>query len=154
VWEGIAVDVMLEWRWQHDREALLAEIAAEQAQRKAQAAMQLQQQAKQPRPTLGRLARRKLFVDWEGHVGAAQIRRSRQIMARTIADLRCLGPKAGEAQKLKILRRCIEQFNVADARQQFIDTMEREDICEVFYLVSCACGLGDREELADEWRDW
>ena len=31
---------------------------------------------------------------------------------------------------------------------------EREDICEVFYLVCCGCGLGGHDDLADRWRDW
>ena len=155
MWETIAVGALDQWRWDHDREALLAEQAANAAEsaRKAEIANR-ERAAALKRLTLDDLASHTFFARWPGEVAAAQLRQSRQIMKRTVQSLQALGRRASEKQKLQILQECIEKFNLADERSHFIDTIERDDICEEFYLLCCACGLGDREDLADEWREW
>jgi hypothetical protein len=155
VWEGLATDAILQWRWMNDREALLAELAERKAesQRKAEAANR-ERAAALKRLTLNDFARHTFFPRWPGEVPTAQLRQSRRIMKQTVQSLKSLGPGASEEQRLKVLQRCIEQFNDADERKHFIDTIEREDICEEFYLLCCACGLGHLEDLADEWREW
>jgi hypothetical protein len=41
-----------------------------------------------------------------------------------------------------------------DAEKRFIETVEREDICDEFEAIVHACGLGNYKDLADRWRDW
>jgi hypothetical protein len=48
----------------------------------------------------------------------------------------------------------MEAFNKLDAQMEFIETEEREDICEEFQAVASACGLGPKARLADKWRKW
>ncbi len=54
---------------------------------------------------------------------------------------------------MAILKQCIESFNNLDAEMDFIETVEREDICEEFEAIVHACGLGAYTDLADRWRD-
>jgi hypothetical protein len=75
-------------------------------------------------------------------------------MAATVRLLVDLGESASEEERKAILRACIESFNELDAKLGFIETVEREDICEEFEAVVHACGLGRYENLADEWREW
>ena len=55
---------------------------------------------------------------------------------------------------MAVLQECIEAFNALDAELHFIETGEREDICEEFEAIVHACGLGGHEDLADRWREW
>ncbi len=55
---------------------------------------------------------------------------------------------------MAILQDCIESFNELDAEMRFIETIEREDICEEFEAIVHACRLGNYEDLASRWRDW
>jgi hypothetical protein len=41
-----------------------------------------------------------------------------------------------------------------DAKYGYIDTTEREDICDAFDLLVYACGLKRRKNLAEKWRNW
>jgi hypothetical protein len=75
-------------------------------------------------------------------------------MTNTVEKLIQLGPRASERERMAILQQCIESFNELDAEMQFIETDEREDICEEFETIVHACGLGTHEDLADRWRDW
>jgi len=75
-------------------------------------------------------------------------------MAITVEALVELGPRASESNRMAILQRCIESFNILDAKMHFIETVEREDICEEFEAIVHACGLGAHKDLVDRWRDW
>jgi hypothetical protein len=56
---------------------------------------------------------------------------------------------------LDILRRTTERFNELDeATDHFINTIEREDICERLSDLVHLTGLEGLDELADYWRDW
>jgi hypothetical protein len=79
---------------------------------------------------------------------------SRANMLATVRALTDLGNSASEEERLKVLQNCIEAFNELDERLEFIETLEREDICWEFEAIVYACGLGTHESLADEWRDW
>ncbi len=65
-----------------------------------------------------------------------------------------LGVDAPTQEKRAVLQRCIESFNALDAEHHFIETVEREQIIEELTRLRYAVGLGEREDLADEWRDW
>jgi len=65
-----------------------------------------------------------------------------------------LGPRASEKKRMAVLQHCIESFNELDAEMQFIETIEREDICAEFEAIVHACGLGHCKGLADRWREW
>lgn len=75
-------------------------------------------------------------------------------MTETVDRLQELGPNSAQADRMKVLQRCIESFNELDAQSYFIETVEREDICWEFEAIVRACGLGAHKDLADKWRDW
>jgi hypothetical protein len=104
--------------------------------------------------TLNDLRDHLFFPRWKGYPPPAAVRASRSIMANTVERLIDLGEGASESTRMIVLRECIESFNEMDARKSFIETVEREDICEEFEAIVHACGLGSHENLADEWRDW
>lgn len=90
--------------------------------------------------TLAQLAHEMFFGNWKGFLPATAIRKSRKLMRETVKQLAELGPDASEEDRLRVLRQCIESFNVVDGQLQFIDTEARNDIYLAFEAVSHVCG--------------
>ena len=154
-WEHILTQPLIQWRWENDREALLAEDAIEKkAADERYLAAQQQRREYLGQVTLEELRRRRFFIGWTIPPAGAT-RASRKIMGHTIERLLELGSAASETERLAILQRCIESFNELGAEfGNFIETDEREDICEEFEAIVHACGLGACKDLADRWREW
>lgn len=148
-----------EWRWKHDREALLAE------RQKSIAKDAAEQAAKEQR-----YRTRLKSLTWEKFLAETPFERwspsppfppkefteaARQAIVDACRELTDLGPKPSKAKVRSILRRCVEWFNEADgAAGQVIETEEREDICAVLEEMAF---LAKQKSLADEigdWRDW
>lgn len=155
-WRSITGQVLRQWQWDHDPEAVRAADEAkkaEEAQRRARE-QRIRDEYLQS-ITLEQLAKHRFFPTWKDSPDKEAIRASRQIMKQTVKDLLKLGPDAPEADKLAVLQACIERFNEVDAElDHFIDTLEREDICEEFEAIVHACGMGAHKDLEDEWREW
>jgi hypothetical protein len=155
-WENFALQVLLQWRWDHDRKALLAEEEKERQQEE----LARQEAASRPDPRLLALSweslrQEKMFAGWQGYVEPEKLRGSRKIMRQVIDALEALGPEPPEWAVLDVLRRCVERFNELDEETDgFIYTIEREDICERLYDLIQLTGLEGLDEVADRWRDW
>ena len=52
------------------------------------------------------------------------------------------------------LREAVDRLNEMDETGGFIETMEREDLCDVLYRIGEAAGVSPDEEWVDEYRDW
>ena len=105
--------------------------------------------------TLQALASQRRFASWEGVVPQAALQATRQVFRDTIDAIIASGQAASEAAILERLRGCIASLNALDVQHGgFIETIEREDLCEAFEEIVHASGLGHRENLADEWREW
>lgn len=58
------------------------------------------------------------------------------------------------------VKRIIEQAVLAlnylnnNCSQSLIETDQREQICEVIMQAAAAAGVGDGEDLTEEWREW
>lgn len=155
-WGSMPYQALAQWRWDHDREAVLAEDRKkeeEKAQRLAQ-----EEQARRKKLlnlTLEELQKRRFFPNWKESPSKKAIRASRKIMKETVKHLIDLGPRSRKQKRMAVLQECIERFNALDVELgNFIETIEREDICEEFELIQHACGLGEHEDLEDEWREW
>lgn len=154
-WHSVTIQPLLQWRWDHDRAAVLAEDESA-----ARAAMQQNETARQDRQdylnkvTLEDLRRHVFFRRWKTFPPASYIKASREIMSGAVAALLKLGRGAPKKARLAVLQACIESFNESDAKTHWIETTAREDICEEFDVIVHACGLGEHEDLADKWRDW
>ncbi len=154
-WSSLKIQPLLQWKWDHERDEVLADDAVKQ-QQASDARDKARQERKQylKQVTLEELKERQHFPNWKRYPPAKAARASRKLMTTTIEDLIALGSDASEADRMAILQKCIESFNELDAELQFIETIEREDICEEFEEIVHACGLGHHQDLADEWREW
>jgi hypothetical protein len=154
-WGTLTRQPLAQWRWDHERDVVLAEDALK-AGKNAEAKRQTQQNRKEylPRVTLGDLRSHQFFPRWEKYPPKNVVRACRKIMADTVDDLLKLGSNSSENDRMNILQKCIELFNELDEKTNFIETAERENICEEFEAIVHACGLGSYQDLADKWRDW
>jgi hypothetical protein len=97
-------------------------------------------------------ARDEYFQDWP--ISARKQAACWRNLAATLDALIALGPRGSEDAARDLLRRCVQKFNRLDQRDQFICTIEREELCEMLYEIGDLCGLPADEEYVDEWRDW
>ena len=155
-WGSAQIQPLAQWRWDNERESVLADDKIKKRER-----VQKRQREQQQRDeylasiTLEALRDHQFFPQWEKYPPKQAVRASRRIMTDTVQQLLDVGPKASESDRMAILQDCIERFNSIDAQMEhFIATVEREDICEEFEAIVHACGLGAHEDLADAWRDW
>jgi hypothetical protein len=153
-WELFPLQVFLQWRWDHERDQVLAEDGAQR--RAEEAAREEQRRAYKPLPqrTLEDLRQQTPFPGWAGYVGPSALRGARRIIRATIDALIALGPDAPEPARLDEIRHCVQRFNALDADEGFIMTIEREDICELIDEVAELVGLEDYDEDLDGDRDW
>ncbi|MBM3966581.1 MAG: hypothetical protein FJ308_16180 [Planctomycetes bacterium] len=155
-WETCPIMLLGQWRWENDRKALLADEALE-AKKEAEALAARFNEIDRTRKsiTLEQLSRRRFFANWKHMPPKEAIRASRETMKKAVKAMIALGPSSTKAKRKKVLKECIEDFNKLDrTMNRFIETSERDDICTEFDLLVHACGLGDLDSLADEWRDW
>lgn len=145
---------LLQWQWDHDRAAAVAKgSASKQAKARKQKAEASDRRDWLNSVTLEQLESHVFFSNWRSPSKDATAA-SRELMAQTVRALIKLGPAASQKKRMQELQRCIESFNELDQRLEFIETVEREDICREFEAIVHACGLGPHEQLADQWRDW
>jgi hypothetical protein len=155
-WESVRIQSLAQWRWDNERESVLADdkIKNEKESQQCQWAQQIREKYL-ANITLEELRNRKFFPRWKKYPPKKAIRASRQIMINAVQQLLDLGTNSLESERMAILQQCIERFNCVNAEMNdFIETVEREDICEEFEGIVRACGLGTHKNLADEWRDW
>lgn len=155
-WHSMAIQPIAQWRWDNDRTSVLAE---DEIQEKEEAQERQHQQQDRDKYlaniTLEELRDHRFFPRWDEYPAKKAIRASRRIMSSTVRQLLDLGIDAPESDRMAILQDCIEGFNSIDSEMNhFIETVEREDICEEFEAIVHACGLGAHKDLADQWRDW
>ena len=152
-WDHWPEGILVEWRWRHDRPAL---VAAFDKTHGGPGAFQrfFGTRTRQTQLTLNKLKKATFFSDWKGEVPAAALRESRKLMRDAVEALIRLGPKPTKKSALPIVRRCVEGFNALDEKYEFIMTIEREDILEQIEEVLRVAGLEDTDDWADRWRDW
>lgn len=82
------------------------------------------------------------------------------IFDELIADLKMLPSEASAEDKVILFKYAILATNAMNNRiGGFIETQEREDLCELFDYISIAAGLEPEEfakgeGIASEWREW
>lgn len=154
-WEDLGESRLTQWRWDHERESLLAEeAAAEAAERAREAAEEAAASGRRP-PTLANLRRRKPFKSWQGQLPAAAVDASRAVIKDCLAALKALGKSPAPEEAWAVIRSGVERFNQLDGELLSIETAEREEIAEWFGLIAAACGLAALgEDVTEPWREW
>jgi len=155
-WQALAIQVLDQWRWDNDREAVLqADERHEQEGREQRESEARRRRECLDRVSLEELGRKERFRHWEGYVPDAALEATREVFRDTVVSIIGLGASPPEELVLEKLEACIEALNALDVELEgFILTMEREDICEEFEEIVHASGLGHYQDLADRWRDW
>ena len=80
--------------------------------------------------TLEQLQAKTPFLTWEGHVNPKALGESRLIYKSTLSKLIQAGLGKPKDTYIPLLNSYIEEFNRIDEKYEFIETIEREDICE------------------------
>lgn len=82
------------------------------------------------------------------------------VFDQLIQKLIQLGNAGPETAKVQFFRESVEALNELNAQDDgFIETEEREELCELYNVIAVAAGIdpekfGGGEGLASEWRDW
>lgn len=148
-----------EWRWKHDREALIAETALAEARGAAEeAAREARYRDRIQGLTWDQLLAEAHFANWSPsppYPPPDFTEGARAAILAACRDLRDLGPKPRRGDVRAILRRTVIWFNEADERAGgVIETGEREDI---FALLEEMAHVARQKALVEEidvWRDW
>jgi hypothetical protein len=153
-WESVPGHAYLQWRWDHDRDALLAEEAREEVEEADRRRVRAERRAAYVKTlTLESLAERNWFSDWNDEETSAHVEEIRGVIRNLVKDLAAL-PKRTQASVQKRYRKAIRALNQIDATGEGIMTIEREEICEALEQIACAAKFpalaGDVEKL----REW
>lgn len=82
------------------------------------------------------------------------------IVNELIAGLQTAGENAEEATKLALFETAVKAYNEMNEEiAGFIETGEREDLCDLFDMITVAAGLepadyADGDGITDLWREW
>jgi hypothetical protein len=154
-WNSLPLQVLAQWRWDNEREAVVAEdierdrnAAREQARRGEQRKQYL------AKVTLAELAQKDLFPQWDEYPPPAARRETLKTMHELIEQLRN-DPKLTASAARAHLETYVRKLNRLDQLHGgFIETVERDDICEVFEEILAAAKFPELLESVHEWRDW
>lgn len=153
-WQSVPIQALLQWRWDHDREALLQEEARHAAERAEFQRQRAAARAEFMRTlTLDSLAERTWFQSWEDAEPALPLNECRSLIATLVNELRA-APKLTLSVVKKHLKQSVMDFNRLDEEHHFIFTTEREDLCEVFEQIACAAKFPQVIDQIERWRDW
>jgi hypothetical protein len=101
-----------------------------------------------PMPSLEKLKEHEAFSSWEGTWSSDIVDPSRAILHATIDGLSQLPADATDEEKKKVITAAVVKFNdLNDAHDEFIETIEREDIAEELLQIAEAAGLKPDEDL-------
>ncbi len=153
-WLNLQHDALTQWRWDHEREKLLADESAEQTARHERAGrIQAAHDAQMKSMTIEKLAKYKFFPGWENYPPTKVTNASRQLLKAHVAQLITLGTAGSKFQKSAIIKSCVEAFNTLNSQHDdFVDTDIREDIIDEISKIASASGLGEMAKKIDNWR--
>lgn len=156
-WPLLLTDARAQWRWEHQRAAVLAEDAKLEREKKAKfeaaLAAQGKRQATLQKKGVASLRRRRFFTAWKGAVPAAMIKAAEAAMREAVLSLEGKSP----AQAARRLSRLVRTFNALDGHHgRSFDTIDAEDIMEAVGTVAFACGVDDAvfDDVVDAVRDF
>lgn len=155
-WGHFPYAAYTQWRWENERESLLAEkLAAEQEARAESLKAREEDERARGSLTLDHFVDYVFFEGWTDYPSKRVTRAARSAMQRLVNELVKLGSDAPVDQKTAAVKSCILSFNeMNDKFGDFMDTMIREDVSEEVWRIAYASGLGDIGEQMDEWILW
>jgi hypothetical protein len=150
------IQVLAQWRWDHDRNAVLAEDAQRQRLESAKQVESSRQRIQYLRTlSLADLLAKDLFPDWEDYPPSTAREGCRKIIRSFIRDVQAAKTPLTRTDVSRELRKCVEKLNRFDAtHNHFIETIEREDLCAALEEVLCVAKFPDLTKRIEDWRDW
>jgi hypothetical protein len=156
-WDLLVRDATLQWRWDHQREQVLAEDAKAEREKKnafeAAIAAQGKRRATLQKKGVASLKRRRFFAAWKGAVPGALIREAEAAMRDAVLSLEGKSP----AQAARRLATLVRTFNKLDGHHgRRFDTTDAEDIMDAVGTVAFASGVDDVvfDEVIDAVREF
>lgn len=66
-----------------------------------------------------------------------------------------LGGNSSKEEILKLVEKVVTEFNALnDKYDYYIETLEREDLCDFIMEAVSLAGLETDEDITEEWREW
>jgi hypothetical protein len=155
-WNSLPLQRLLQWRWEYDREALLAEEALEKAEEEKRIRAEAERRAAiLARTSLPSIQERKtLFPRWKEDVPIATIREIEEPIRVFIAAVIAMKNPTGR-DITRELRVCAKALNKYDRENNHpIESIERDDIFELYEEILSVARHPDIIEKLDQWRDW
>ena len=112
--------------------------------------------------TFEELAKNKPTVDWKQRMDEdddiftdENIKAADEVLDTYINNLKGLGNKLTEEEIVECVRKVVLSLNeLNDRYDYFIETMEREELCEFIAETASIAGLDSEEDITEEWREW
>jgi hypothetical protein len=149
-------EVFMQWRWDNEREAVLAEDAAKNALELAKRQEAIQKRVEYLATiSFSTLLTKDLFPTWNDYPPKVAKEGCQKIIQSFIHILDKAGKPLDRNFVAKELKKCIEELNQFDSKNKnFIETVEREDLCEVLEEIVNAAKFSDLIEEVEDWKDW
>ena len=156
-WGVLISDARTQWRWDHERAAVLAEDAKLEREKQSKFEAALAAQGKRvatlQKKGVSSLKRKRFFGAWKGAVPAAMITEAEAAMRDAVLSLEGKSP----AQAARRLATLVRSFNKLNGRHEHeFDTTDAEDIMEAVGTVAFACGVEDAvfDDVIDSVREF
>jgi hypothetical protein len=155
-WNFLSGQVLAQWRWDHDREAVLVEDAERKdAEQSARAEEAGKRAAYLSSVSFSDLLAKDLFPQWEDYPPKAAKKGCQRIIQSLIRSLEAGDRPLERDFVVRKLKQCVEEINHLDSQHgQFIETIERDDLCEVFEDIVGAAKFPELVGSVAKWRHW
>ncbi|KON85772.1 hypothetical protein AF332_02345 [Sporosarcina globispora] len=108
------------------------------------------------------LTKNKPTVEWKQRMDEdddlftdENINATNKVLDSYINNLQKLGDMPTEEDILKYVKEVVIRLNeINDQYDYFIETMEREELCEFIIEATSIAGLESEEDITEEWREW
>lgn len=112
--------------------------------------------------TFEELTKNKPTVDWKQRMDEdddlftdENINATNEVLDTYINNLKELGNNLTEEEILECVKKVVISLNeLNDNYDYFIETMEREELCEFIIEAASIAGLESEEDITEEWREW
>ena len=155
-WDSLPLQLLLQWRWDHEREKVLAEDAAKKDLEAAKRSITARKRSEYlATVSFADLLAKDLFPTWDEYPPKKAKEGCRRIVQSFIKNLDA-SPKPLTCDFARDqLKECVQELSKFDSEQKhFIETVEREDLHEVLEEVLHAAKFPELAENIADWRDW
>ena len=83
------------------------------------------------------------------------INATNKVLDSFISNLEKLSANSPEEEIIKIIKEVVIRINELNEQyDSYIETMEREDLCEYIDTAARIAGLETDDDITEEWREW